>query len=79
MKSSNISNNIKQQLLSFAYVESLYHDVIANSKYAKYYENEMDTNKDNIVLLIAYQKKALRLLNLGLTNENVVHLLDQRP
>lgn len=39
----------------------------------------MDTNKDNIVLLIAYQKKALRLLNLGLTNENVVHLLDQRP
>lgn len=39
----------------------------------------MDTNKDNIVLLIAYQKKAFRLLNLGLTNENVVHLLDQRP
>ncbi len=39
----------------------------------------MDTSKDNIVLLIAYQRKALRLLNLGLTNENVVHLLDQRP
>ena len=39
----------------------------------------MDTNKDNIVLLIAYQKKALRLLNLGLSNENVNHLLDQRP
>lgn len=39
----------------------------------------MDTNKDNIVLLIAYQRKALRLLNLGLTNENVVHLMDQRP
>lgn len=39
----------------------------------------MDTNKDNIALLIAYQRKALRLLNLGLTNENVVHLLDQRP
>lgn len=38
----------------------------------------MDTNKDNIALLIAYQKKALRLLNLGLTNQNVVHLLDQR-
>ncbi len=79
MKSSNISNNIKSELLSFAYVESLYHDVIANSKYAKYYENEMDVSKDNIVLLIAYQKKALRLLNLGLTNESVVHLLDQRP
>lgn len=39
----------------------------------------MDTNKDNIVLLIAYQKKALRLLNLGLSNESVSHLLDQRP
>lgn len=79
MKSSNINNSIKSELLSFAYVESLYHDVIANSKYAKYYENEMDTNKDHIALLIAYQKKALRLLNLGLNNENVVHLLNQRP
>ena len=39
----------------------------------------MDTNKDNISLLIAYQKKALRLLDLGLNNENVVHLMDQRP
>lgn len=38
----------------------------------------MDASKDNIVLLLAYQKKALRLLNLGLTNESVVHLLDQR-
>lgn len=65
--------------MSFAYVESLYHDVIANTKYAKYYENQMDSNKDNIVLLIAYQRKALRLLNLGLTNESVSHLLDQRP
>lgn len=39
MKSSNISNNIKTELLSFAYVESLYHDVITNTKYAKHYEN----------------------------------------
>ena len=37
MKSSNISNNIKNELLSFSYVESLYHDVIANTKYAKHY------------------------------------------
>lgn len=37
MKSSNISNNIKTELLSFSYVESLYHDVIANAKYAKHY------------------------------------------
>lgn len=39
----------------------------------------MDTNKDNIVMLIAYQKKGLRLLNIGLTNQNVAHLLDGRP
>ena len=53
--------------------------MIANSKFAKYYENEMDSNKDNIIYLIGYQRKALRLLNLGLSNENVVHLLNQRP
>lgn len=79
MKSSNISNAIKSELLSFAYVESLYHDVIANSKFAKFYENEMDSDKDNIIYLIGYQRKALRLLNLGLSNESVVHLLNQRP
>lgn len=39
----------------------------------------MDTNKDNIVMLIAYQRKGLRLLNIGLTNQNVAHLLDGRP
>jgi hypothetical protein len=37
MKSSNISNTIKSELLSFAYVESLYYDVVANNKFAKYY------------------------------------------
>lgn len=39
----------------------------------------MDTSKDNIVYLIAYQKKAIRLLNIGLSNKDVSHLLDQRP
>lgn len=39
----------------------------------------MDSNKDHISLLIAYQKKALRLLGLGLSNQNVSHLLDKRP
>jgi hypothetical protein len=39
----------------------------------------MDTKKEHIVLLIAYQKKGLRLLNIGLNNEHVAHLLDQRP
>lgn len=39
MKSTHISNAIKSDVLSFSYVESLYYDVIANSKSAKYYEN----------------------------------------
>ena len=50
-----------------------------NTKYAKYYREEMDNNKDNIVYLIAYEKKALRLLELGLKNQSVTHLLDSRP
>lgn len=53
--------------------------MIANAKYAKHYDNEMDNSKDNIVLLIAYQRKALRLLKIGLSNQSVSHLLDQRP
>lgn len=53
--------------------------MIANSKFAKYYENEMDNDKSHIAKLIAYQKKALRLLTLGLSNENIMHLLNQRP
>jgi hypothetical protein len=50
-----------------------------NTKWAKYYHEEMDNNKDNIVNLIAYQRKALRFLDLGLKNEAVTHLLDGRP
>jgi hypothetical protein len=38
----------------------------------------MDNNKAHIVLVIGYQKKALRLLNLGLTNESVSNFLNQR-
>lgn len=33
-----------------------------NTKYAKFYREEMDKNKDNIIYLIAYQRKALRFL-----------------
>jgi hypothetical protein len=50
-----------------------------NTRLAKYYEEEMDNNKDNIIYLIAYQKKAVRLLDLGLKNESVAHLLNSRP
>lgn len=79
MKSSNISNQLKSELLSFAYVEALYHDAMFNTKYAKYYREEMDNNKDNIVNLIAYERKAMRFLELGLQNPAVAHLLDSRP
>lgn len=39
----------------------------------------MDNSKDNIIYLIAYQRKALRLLDLGLTNQAVIPLLNSRP
>jgi hypothetical protein len=39
----------------------------------------MDNNKDNIIYLIAYERKALRFLDLGLKNPAVAHLLDSRP
>lgn len=39
----------------------------------------MDNNKDNIVNLIAYERKAMRFLELGLKNPAVTHLLDSRP
>lgn len=38
----------------------------------------MDNNKSHIVNVIAYQRKALRLLELGLKNQSVSHLLDER-
>jgi hypothetical protein len=79
MKSSNIKATIKTEILSYAYVESLYHDLMFNSRLAKYYEEEMDNSKDNIVYLVAYQRKALRLLEIGLNNNVVAHLLNNRP
>ncbi len=79
MKSSNIKATIKTEILSLAYVESLYHDLMFNSRLAKHYEEEMDNDKDNIIYLIAYQRKALRLLDLGLVNQAVIPLLNSRP
>jgi hypothetical protein len=35
----HIPENIQKDLLSFAYVESLVHDVMGCLKYAKFYEN----------------------------------------
>ena len=39
----------------------------------------MDNDKSNIVYLIAYQRKALRLLDIGLSNQAVTPLLNNRP
>ena len=78
MKSSNIKASIKTEILSYAYVESLYHDLMFNSRLAKYYQEEMDNDKENIVYLIAYEKKALRLLDIGINNQQVAHLLNNR-
>ena len=79
MTSSTINAKLKSELLSFAYVEALNHDAMTNTKYAKYYQHQMDNDKDNIINLIAYQRKAVRFLELGLKNESVKHLLDSRP
>lgn len=49
-----------------------------NTRLAKHYEEEMDKDKENIVNLIAYQKKALRLLDIGLNNQVVAPLLENR-
>ena len=50
-----------------------------NTRLAKYYEDKMDDNKQNIIYLIAYQRKALRLLDIGINNQQVAHLLNNRP
>jgi hypothetical protein len=39
----------------------------------------MDNNKENIIYLLAYQRKAIRLLDIGLSNESVLPLLNTRP
>ncbi len=39
----------------------------------------MDKDKDNIKYLLAYQRKALRILKIGLEEASVVHLLKERP
>lgn len=78
MKSSNIKPAVKTEILSFAYVESLYHDLMFNTRLAKHYEEEMDKDKENIIYLIAYQRKALRLLELGLNNQVVAPLWQNR-
>jgi len=39
----------------------------------------MDNDKSNIIYLIAYERKALRLLDIGLNNSVVAPLINNRP
>ena len=39
----------------------------------------MDNDKSNIIYLIAYERKALRLLDIGLNNNVVAPLINNRP
>lgn len=59
---SGISENIKTELLSMAFVESLYFDVITNVKLAKYYSNIVEKDHAKFPLVIGYQKKAYRII-----------------
>jgi tryptophan 2,3-dioxygenase len=38
----------------------------------------MDASKDNIAFVIGFQKKALRVLGTGLTNQNAAMLFNHR-
>lgn len=54
MKPSGISDKAKTELLSIAYIESLYFDVLTNIKYAKYYAYLMEKDPTQIPVVIAY-------------------------
>ena len=54
MKPSGISDKTKTELLSIAYIESLYFDVLTNIKYAKYHAYLMEKDQTQIPIVIAY-------------------------
>ena len=77
MNPSGITDKTKTELLSIAYIESLYFDVLANTKYAKYYAYLLEKDPTQIPIVIAYERKAQRLLDLGLKNQSVETLFNQ--
>lgn len=79
MTPSGISDKTKTEILAFSYFSSLYLDVMTNTRYAKHYGNEMEKDASLIVLVLAYERKALRLLELGLKNPSVEMLFNQNP
>lgn len=77
MNPCGISDKTKQEILALTYIESLYFDVMSNARYAKYYATMLDRDPSIIALVIAYEQKALRLLDIGLKNQSVEQLLNQ--
>jgi hypothetical protein len=59
------------------YIESLYFSVQTNTKFAKYYANLMEKDYSKISIVIAYERRALRLLDIGLKNQGVEQLFAQ--
>ena len=51
---SGMSDTTKTELLSLAYIESLYFDVSTNIRYAKYYANLLEDDSSKITTVIAY-------------------------
>jgi hypothetical protein len=51
---SGISDKTKTELLSLSYLESLYFDTVANTKYAKHYNNLLENDHSHIATVIAY-------------------------
>lgn len=68
---SGISDKTKTELLSLGYLESLYFDTVANTKYAKYYNNLLENDDTHISTVIAYERKAQRLMDIGMKNQSV--------
>lgn len=77
MNPSGISDRTKTELLSIAYIESLFFDVQSNVKFAKYNSLLMEKDATKIPLVIAYERKAQRLLNIGLKNQSVDALFSE--
>jgi hypothetical protein len=50
---------------------------MTNARYAKHHGTMIDKNPSLIGLVIAYEKKAMRLLEIGLKNQSVEALLNQ--
>lgn len=79
-QASGIFDKTKTELLSFAFLESLYFDVISNVKLAKYNLQLVEKQQiDRFPLVIGYQKKAYRIADIALGNSNIEQLFNINP